>query len=59
MEITIKHYDTTVTVKKDQEDLSIDEMFEMINIALIGISWQQDTINDYIIEKAEELKGKQ
>jgi hypothetical protein len=59
MEIILKHFDTTITVKKEYEDVSIDELFEMINTALIGISWQQSQIDDYIIQKAEELKEKQ
>jgi hypothetical protein len=59
MEITIKHFDTIVTVKKDHEDLNIEEVFDMLNAALIGVSWQQCQIDDYIIEKAEELKERQ
>ena len=58
MEITIKHYDTIVTIKKEHDDLNMDETFDMIISALIGISWQQNQIHDYIIEKAEELKEK-
>ena len=56
MEITIKHYDTEVTIKKKHDDLSMDETFDMINAALLGISWMQCQIDDYIIEKAEQLK---
>jgi len=56
MEITFKHYDTIVTIKKEQDDLSLDETFDMIKSALIGISWLPSQIDDYIIEKAEELK---
>ena len=55
MEITIKHYDTIVTIKKDHDDLNMDETFDMINAALLGISWQQEQIDNYIIQKAEEL----
>lgn len=58
MEITIKHYDTIVTIKKEHDDLSMDETFDMINAALLGVSWMQYQIDDYIIEKAEELKEK-
>jgi hypothetical protein len=59
MEITIKHYDTIVTIKKEHDDLNIDETFDMIKSALIGISWLPSQIDNYIIEKAEELKEKQ
>ena len=37
MEITFKNYDTIVTIKKEQDDLSLDETFDMIKSALIGI----------------------
>lgn len=56
MEITIKHYGTTISVKKDYEDVNMEEVFQMISSALIGVSWQQSQIDEYIIEKAEELK---
>ena len=55
MEITFKHYDTIVTIKREQDDLNLDETFDMIKSALIGISWLPSQIDDYIIEKAEEL----
>jgi len=56
MEIIIKNYDTIVTIKREQDDLNLDETFDMIRAALIGISWLPSQIDDYIIEKAEELK---
>lgn len=59
MEITIKHYDTIVTIKREHDDLSLEETFDILNAALLGISWQQNQIDNYIIEKAEELKCKE
>ena len=56
MEIIIKNYDTIVTIKREQDDLNIDETFDMIKAALIGISWLPSQIDNYIIEKAEQLK---
>ena len=58
MELSIKHYETTITIKTEHEDLNIEEMFKIINTALIGISWNQSTIDEYIIERAKELKYK-
>lgn len=55
MEIIFKQYDTVVSVKKDFDDVSLEEVFHMINTALIGVSWQQCQIDEYIIEKAESL----
>ena len=58
MELSIKHYETTITIKTEHEDLNIEEVFKIINTALIGISWNQSTIDEYIIERAKELKYK-
>jgi len=58
MELSIKHYETTITIKTEHEDLNIEEVFKIINTALIGISWNQSTIDEYIIERAKELKCK-
>ena len=58
MELSIKHYETTITIKTEHEDLNIEEVFKIINTALIGISWNHSTIDEYIIERAKELKGK-
>jgi hypothetical protein len=58
MEIIIKHYDTIVTVKKDHEYITMDEVFKMVNAALIGVSWMQSQIDDYIVEWADEIKEK-
>lgn len=59
MEITIKHYDIIVTIKREHDDLSLEETFDILNAALLGICWQQNQIDNYIIEKAEELKCKE
>ena len=59
MEIKIKHYDTIVTIKIEHDNLSLEETFDILNAALLDISWQQNQINDYINEKAEELKCKE
>jgi hypothetical protein len=58
MEIIFKCYDTILTINKEQDDLNLDEIFDMIKSALIGISWMPTQIDNYIIEKAEELKNK-
>lgn len=57
MEIIIKQYDTIVTIKRDYDDLNLEEVFDMINAALIGVSWQQSQIESHIIEWAEKIKS--
>ena len=55
MEITMKSYDITVTVKKDDEGVAVSEAFDMFLTCMLGITYQQSTLDDYIIELAEEL----
>ena len=50
----MKSYDITVTVKKD-EDATVSDVFDMFLTCMLGITYQQSTLDDYIIEKAEEL----
>jgi hypothetical protein len=54
MEIIMKSYDITVTVKKD-EDATVQDVFDMFLTCMLGITYQQSTLHDYIIELAEEL----
>lgn len=55
MEVTIKNYDLEVTIKSDNEGLSTSELFDMFNVCMLGITFQQCQLDEYIIEKAEEL----
>jgi hypothetical protein len=54
MQLTLKHYDIT-TIIEMPDDISIDEIFEQFNALLISATFQQVTIDNWIIEKAEEL----
>jgi hypothetical protein len=36
-------------------DVSLDEVFEQFNALLISATFQQESINNWIIEKADEL----
>ena len=55
MEITMKSYDMTVIVKKDDEGATVQDVFDMFLTCMLGITYQQSTLDDYIIEMAEEL----
>ena len=55
MQVTIKNYDYEVTIKSDNDGLTTSEMFDMFNVCMLGITFQQCQLDDYIIEKAEEL----
>jgi hypothetical protein len=56
MQISLKHYGITITVDMP-DDVSLDEVFEQFNALLISATFQQETINNWIIEKADELKN--
>ena len=51
----MKSYDMTVIVKKDDEGATVQDVFDMFLTCMLGITYQQSTLDDYIIEKAEEL----
>lgn len=53
-EVIIKSHDLTASIKSET-DVDISEIFNMINAALIGITFSQSTIDYYIVEKAEEI----
>lgn len=56
MQITLKHYGITITVEMP-DDISLDEVFEQFNALLISATFQQASINQWIMQKAEELKN--
>ena len=58
MEITMKSYDMTVIVKNDDEGATVQDVFDMFLTCMLGITYQQSTLDDYIIEMAEELLKK-
>jgi hypothetical protein len=49
-------YDVTVSVGFDNNDLGIDEVFSAFISILRGLTWQESTIKQYIIELADEYK---
>lgn len=54
MQLSLKNYDVKITIE-DNDDLSTDEMFEHFISLLISGGWSQGCINQYIIEKAQDL----
>jgi coproporphyrinogen III oxidase-like Fe-S oxidoreductase len=54
MQISLKHYEIKVTIDMP-DDVSLDEVFEQFNALLISATFQQESINNWIIEKADEL----
>lgn len=56
MQLTLKHYDITASIDMPN-DVSLDEVFDQFNALLISATFQQETINRWIIEKADELNN--
>jgi hypothetical protein len=49
-------YGTTATVTLDHADASLNEMFDAFKGCLVGVSWSEESVLDYIKEWAEEIK---
>jgi len=54
MQLTLKHYGITTNIEMP-DDITIDEIFEQFNALLISATFQQVSIDNWIIEKADEL----
>ena len=55
MQLTIKHYEISATIQTS-EDITLDEVMNQFNALLISATFSQEGINEWIIEKARELK---
>jgi len=55
MKIEVSSYDRTVTISVPQNDVTISEWYDMFASCLIGITFRQEQIDNYILDKAEEL----
>jgi len=56
MELTLKHYDIQISVKTS-DDITIDDLYHQFNALLISATFSQEQIDNWIIEKAEELNN--
>ena len=58
MQLTLRHNNITTTIDMPN-DVSLDEIFEQFNALLISATFQQASIDSWIIEKADELNNEQ
>lgn len=56
MKLQLETYGKKYTVETENDDLDIEEIFEIFNGLLLQATYNQSTINGYIIELAEGLK---
>jgi hypothetical protein len=55
MKITIEQDFVKITYEFKNIDTSLDQVFDSLKGALVSLGWSEITINNFIIELAEEL----
>ena len=56
MKLELTTYGKKISLETEHDDVSIDEYFDAFKTLLIGATFSDRTINEFIIELAEELK---
>jgi hypothetical protein len=56
MKLQLESYKRKYIVETEHEDVSMNDYFDIFVGLLIQSGWQQQTINDAIIELAESIK---
>jgi hypothetical protein len=54
--ISVKQFDTAISVKIDKSDTDVREMLELFEKVLLAHGYQQESINDTIFEMANKVK---
>lgn len=54
MELKLKMHDVEINIKRDYDDVTISEMFELFETCLIGMTFTHQQITNFYIDKAEE-----
>jgi hypothetical protein len=50
-------YGVRITIELDRADIDIEDAFNAFKTILTGLSWSNEQIENWIKEKAEELKN--
>ena len=56
MKLELTTYGKKISFETEHDDVLIDDYFDAFKGLLVASGWSEQTINDYIIELAEELK---
>lgn len=56
MKLTIETEFETKTIEFKNSDVSLEQLFDAFKGLLVASTWNEETINQFIIEWAEELK---
>jgi hypothetical protein len=57
MKLTLENYGKKYTVETDYEDVTLTEYLDFFKGLLLQATFLESTVNQGIIEMAEELKG--
>lgn len=56
MKLTIETEFETKSIEFKNSDVSLEQLFDAFKGLLVASTWSEQTINEFIIELAEELK---
>lgn len=56
MKLELTSYGKKISFETENDDVLIDSYFDAFKGLLVASGWSEQTINDYIIELAEEIK---
>lgn len=56
MKLELTTYKKKISFETENDDVSIDEYYDAFKGLLVASGWSEQTINEFIIELAEELK---
>ena len=56
MKLELTTYGKKISFETEHDDVLIDDYFDAFKGLLVASGWSEQTINEYIIELAEELK---
>lgn len=51
MKITITHYDETVTMEVDHDDVTIEELYDLFRRIALSLGYAQGSIDEYLASK--------
>ena len=53
--MTVKNYDTTIIIEKDNSDLTMSEWLDMFATAMMGITFPKEVLARGMVQFGEEL----
>lgn len=58
MKLQLTNYEKKITYETEYEDVNLEEYFDAFKGLLVTATYDEETINQFIIEWSEELKEK-